>query len=149
MTRGEHEDRVFKALADPTRRRILDLLVVGERTTGDLCERLTPLDRCTTMLHLAVLERAGLVLVRREGRRRWNSLDAAPIQQVYDRWVSRYARPSLALLMRLKADLEGGTSRSPGRTSRTAARGGSAVGSGPSPEASRTVRAGGVTAQSG
>ncbi len=100
------EDRVFRALADPTRRKILDLLVDGELTTGQLCAELAPLDRCTTMLHLSVLFDADLLLVRRDGRFRWNSLNSAPIQMIFDRWVSRYARPSLALLTRLKRDLE-------------------------------------------
>ena len=106
MARPPNEDRIFRALADPTRRRILDLLKRRELTTGQLCEELAPLDRCTTMLHLSVLARADLVIVRREGRFRWNSLNSAPIQMVYDRWVSRYAAPSLRLLTQLKRDVE-------------------------------------------
>lgn len=106
MERTTKEDRIFRALADPTRRRILDLLKRAESTTGQLCDELAPLDRCTTMLHLSVLVGADLVIVRREGRFRWNSLNSAPIQTVYDRWVSRYAAPSLELLTRLKRNLE-------------------------------------------
>lgn len=120
MARPRHEDRIFRALADPTRRRILDLLKRRELTTGQLCEELAPLDRCTTMLHLSVLARADLVIVRREGRFRWNSLNSAPIQMVYDRWVSRYAAPSLRLLTQLKRDVEGSAPRPPaGRISGT------------------------------
>ena len=113
MERPRREDRIFRALADPTRRRILDLLKRQELTTGQLCDELAPLDRCTTMLHLSVLARADLVIVRREGRFRWNSLNSAPIQMVYDRWVSRYAAPSLRLLTRLKRDVEESAPRPP------------------------------------
>ena len=113
MERPQREDRIFRALADPTRRRILDLLKRRELTTGQLCEALAPLDRCTTMLHLSVLARSDLVIVRREGRFRWNSLNSAPIQMIYDRWVSRYAAPSLRLLTRLKRDVEESIPRAP------------------------------------
>jgi DNA-binding transcriptional ArsR family regulator len=97
---------VFKALADPTRRRILDLLKDREQTTGDLCARLKALDRCTVMQHLGVLERAELVIVRREGRVRWNYLNAVPIKEIYDRWISRYAGPAVDLLQRMQRDAE-------------------------------------------
>jgi DNA-binding transcriptional ArsR family regulator len=98
---------VFRALADPTRRRILDLLRDRALTTGQLCSELSELDRCTVMLHLRVLVRAELVLVRREGRFRWNYLNVIPIQRIYERWINRFARPSASLLARLKRDLEG------------------------------------------
>ncbi len=78
-------------------------------TTGRICGKLPELDRCTTMQHLRVLERAGLIIVRREGRLRWNYLDSTPIQRIYDRWIIRYARPSVELLTRLKNDLEEGS----------------------------------------
>ncbi len=106
MPERENLDRVFRAMADPTRRRILDRLRDHAMTTGQLCEELSELDRCTVMLHLGVLERAGLVIARREGRHRWNYLNHVPIQRIYDRWISRYARPSVELLDRLKEDLE-------------------------------------------
>jgi DNA-binding transcriptional ArsR family regulator len=64
------------------------------------------LDRCTVMQHLGVLERAGLLIARREGRHRWNYLNAAPFQDIYDRWISPYATEAVALLARLKNDLE-------------------------------------------
>jgi DNA-binding transcriptional ArsR family regulator len=102
------DDLVFKALADARRRRILDLLKARPRTTGELCARFArSLDRCTVMQHLGVLERAELVLVRREGRLRWNYLNAAPFREIGERWISPFAGPAVELLMRLKRDLEG------------------------------------------
>jgi DNA-binding transcriptional ArsR family regulator len=102
------DDLVFKALADGRRREILDLLKAGPRTTGELCERFEgSLDRCTVMQHIGVLERAGLLIARREGRVRWNYLDAAPFKDIYDRWISPYATEAVDLLARLKRDLEG------------------------------------------
>ena len=104
---GDADDLVFKALADPRRRRILDLLKDAPRTTGDICDRFADLDRCTVMQHLRVLEKAGLVIGRREGRQRWNYLDAMPIKAIQDRWISPHATRAVRLLARLKADLEG------------------------------------------
>ena len=99
-------DRVFKALAHATRRRILDLLRDAPRTTGALCAEFPELDRCTTMQHLGVLERAGLVVAQRKGRERWNHLDVLPISAIHERWIGDYARSSVGLLSRLKHDLE-------------------------------------------
>jgi len=65
------------------------------------------LDRCTVMQHIGVLERAGLVIARREGRTRWNHLNAAPFKDIYDRWISPYSHEAVELLGRLKRDLEG------------------------------------------
>src|SRR5688500_11341916 len=100
------EERVFKALADGRRRKILDLLKSDGRTTGELCSRFPELDRCTVMQHLAILERAGLIIVRREGRLRWNYLKPLPIKEIYDRWISPYASGAVELLARLKRDVE-------------------------------------------
>jgi DNA-binding transcriptional ArsR family regulator len=102
------DDLVFKALADVRRRLILDLLKKkAPRTTGELCKRFDrSLDRCTVMQHIAVLERAGLIIARREGRTRWNYLNAAPFKDIYDRWISSYASEAVELLARLKRDLE-------------------------------------------
>jgi DNA-binding transcriptional ArsR family regulator len=127
MVRAERPERVFRALADRTRRQILDRLRDQAMTTGQLCDEMSPLDRCTTMKHLRVLARADLIIVRREGRFRWNHLNAVPIQGIYDRWISQYARPSVELLTRLKRDVEGtvlppgsavvgGVARTPART---------------------------------
>lgn len=98
------EDAVFKALADRKRRKILDLLKDEPRSTGDLCSAFPDLNRCTVMQHLGVLERAGLVVVRREGRVRWNYLDAVPIKRIYDRWINRYASHAVDVLDQLRRD---------------------------------------------
>ena len=107
MSSDESDDLVFKALADRRRRRILDMLKDAPRTTGELCETFAAeLDRCTVMQHLGVLERAGLVIARREGRVRWNYLNAGPFKDIHDRWISPYASEAVDLLARLKRDLE-------------------------------------------
>ncbi|MGO9209660.1 MAG: ArsR/SmtB family transcription factor [Terriglobales bacterium] len=100
------QDWIFKALADHRRRQILDLLKEAPKTTGELCGHFRKIDRCTVMQHLGVLERAGLVIVKREGRRRWNYLNVVPIQEIYNRWISRYASSSAALLARMKREME-------------------------------------------
>jgi DNA-binding transcriptional ArsR family regulator len=99
-------DLVFKALADSRRRRILDLLRSEGRTTGDLCAHFPELDRCTVMQHLGVLERAGLIIVQRVGRERWNYIDPLPIKEIYDRWISPYAKGAVELLARMKREME-------------------------------------------
>jgi len=107
MSSATQDDLLFKALADGRRREILDLLKDAPRTTGDLCRHFeATLDRCTVMQHLGVLERAELVIARREGRSRWNHLNAAPFKEIYDRWISAYAAPALDLLTRLKREVE-------------------------------------------
>lgn len=107
MSSESTDDRVFKALAHRRRRSLLDALKDGPRTTGALCELLADMDRCTVMQHLKVLEDADLVIVRREGRERWNYLNSLPIKHIYERWISDYATHGLGLLDRLKTDLEG------------------------------------------
>ena len=106
MSTESEMDAVFKALASPLRRRLLDDLKAAPRTTGDLCARFADLDRCTVMQHLKVLETSGLIVVRREGRERWNHLDALPIKRVHDRWIEPYARNAVAMLDELKSGLE-------------------------------------------
>jgi DNA-binding transcriptional ArsR family regulator len=107
MSSADSDDLIFKALADSRRRQILDLLKEAPRTTGELCERFQgSLDRCTVMQHIGVLERAGLIIARREGRNRWNYLNAAPFKEIHDRWISPYASEAVELLARLKRDLE-------------------------------------------
>jgi DNA-binding transcriptional ArsR family regulator len=104
---GEAEmERVWKALANPTRRRMLDVLYQGPRTTGELVELFPDLSRFAVMQHLRVLEDAELVIARRAGRRRYNHLNPVPIQQVYDRWVSRYMKPWTESLVGLRHQLE-------------------------------------------
>jgi DNA-binding transcriptional ArsR family regulator len=106
MSSATKDDRVFKALAHPRRRRMLDSLKDGPRTTGALCELFDDMDRCTVMQHLKVLEEADLIIVRRDGRERWNYLNPLPIKQIHDRWISHYATHALRILARLKSDLE-------------------------------------------
>ncbi len=106
MSSPDPDDLVFRALADGRRREILDLLAAGPKTTGDLCAHFVDWDRCTVMQHLGALEKADLVIVKREGRRRWNYLNVVPIKRIHDRWISRYARGAVDLLDRLKRDLE-------------------------------------------
>jgi DNA-binding transcriptional ArsR family regulator len=106
MSSESKDDGVFKALAHPTRRSLLDRLKDEPKTTGGLCETFPELDRCTVMQHLKVLEEADLVIVRREGRERWNHLNAMPIKQIHDRWISGYASHAMTILDRLKSDLE-------------------------------------------
>lgn len=96
---------IWKALADPTRRQLLDALRSEPRTTGDLC-RPFKLSRFAVMKHLAVLEKAGLVVVRREGRERWNHLNAIPIQHVYERWVRPYAAHWAGNLLQVRDHVE-------------------------------------------
>ena len=107
MSSGAQDDLLFKALSDARRREILDLLKQAPRTTGELCEHFeSSLDRCTVMQHVGVLERAGLVIAHREGRTRWNYLNAAPFKEIYDRWISSYASEAVELLARMKRDME-------------------------------------------
>jgi len=107
MSTDDKNDRIFKALAASSRRSMLDMLKDQPQTTGELCTRFPALDRCTVMQHLKVLEEADLVIVRREGRERWNYLNPLPIKQIHDRWIGPYAAQAVDLLGRLKGDLEG------------------------------------------
>ena len=102
----EKDDALFKALAHCTRRRLLDALKAGPRTTGALCDSLPGLDRCTVMQHLKVLEDAGLIAVERRGRERWNHLDAQPIHAIHERWIGPYAAYAASMLSRLKRTAE-------------------------------------------
>ena len=106
MSRRDRQERIFKALADGRRRRILDLLASDPLTTGELCTHFPKLHRCTVMQHLGVLERANLIIVKRVGRLRWNYINALPIKEIYDRWISPYATDAVILLARMKRELE-------------------------------------------
>jgi len=107
----QHEDLedIWRALSNPTRRAILDLLRDGPLTTGNVANAFPELSRFAVMQHLRVLEEADLVLSRREGRRRFNYLNPVPIQQIHDRWVSRYTRPWTEALVDLRDGLEAET----------------------------------------
>jgi len=102
----QEDELVFKALAGADRRHILDLLRDAPMTTGDIGKCLSHLDRTTVMQHLRVLEKARLVISRKEGRCRWNYLDVSPIQRIHERWIQVYAAPSAGFLSRLQRDLE-------------------------------------------
>jgi DNA-binding transcriptional ArsR family regulator len=102
MSTESKEDLVFKALAHPVRRALLDHVKLDPQTTGALCEAFPALDRCTVMQHLKVLEEADLIIPRREGRERWNHLNAMPIKAISDRWISAYAGHALSVLDRLR-----------------------------------------------
>lgn len=105
-------DAVWRALSNPVRRRMLDLLKAGPLTTGALSERFPELSRFAVMQHLGVLVEAELVLPVRDGRARYNYLNPVPIQQIYDRWVSRYMQPWTDALTSLKHELEARDERS-------------------------------------
>ena len=102
MSTEDENDAIFKALSHRARRRILDCLKAEPRTTGMLCDLLPELDRCTVMQHLKVLEEAGLIIVERRGRERWNHLDALPIHAIHERWIGPYAAYAASMLSRLK-----------------------------------------------
>ena len=97
-------DTVWKALSDPTRRAILDLLRQGARPTTAIVEAFPHLTRFGVMKHIDVLRAAGLINTREEGRQRVNSLNAVPIRRIYERWVSRYAEFWADRLLRLEED---------------------------------------------
>jgi DNA-binding transcriptional ArsR family regulator/uncharacterized protein YndB with AHSA1/START domain len=97
---------VWTAVSDPTRRRILDLLRDRPRTTSELTDEF-PTSRFAVMKHLNVLESAGLILIRRKGRERWNHLNAVPLQLLYDRWVKPYRAIWASRMTNLKSEIEG------------------------------------------
>jgi DNA-binding transcriptional ArsR family regulator len=99
-------DDVFKALADPTRRRLLDELFVEDGQTLSALEQRLPMTRFGVSKHLKVLEEAGLVTTQRRGREKLHFLNPVPIREVHDRWVSKYAEPWASALTGLKRDLE-------------------------------------------
>jgi DNA-binding transcriptional ArsR family regulator len=99
-------DEVFKALADPTRRQLLDLLFEQDGQTLTALESQLPMTRFGVMKHLKVLEEAGLVTTRRRGREKLHFLNPVPIRLVHDRWVSKYAEPWASALSQLKQEIE-------------------------------------------
>jgi DNA-binding transcriptional ArsR family regulator len=103
---AEDLDPVWKALSDPTRRAILDLVRQGPRRTTEIVDAFPHLSRFGVMKHLDVLRDAGLIHTREAGRQRVNSLNAVPIRQIYERWVSRYQEFWADKLLRLQEDVE-------------------------------------------
>ena len=97
--------RIWKALGSPHRRALLDALRDGAKTTSALCEVLPQLSRFAVMQHLSVLERAGVVLVRREGRQRWNELNAVPIQRELERWLNGFQQATASQLLAFERHL--------------------------------------------
>jgi uncharacterized protein YndB with AHSA1/START domain len=102
-------DDVFRAIGDPTRRRLLDELFKRDGQTLGALDRRLPMTRFGVMKHLRVLEQAGLVVTKRRGREKLHFLNAIPIRRVHDRWVSKYAAPWAAALTSLKQTLEDAT----------------------------------------
>ena len=102
------DDQVFKALADPTRRLLLDVLFEREgRTLIDLQSEVEGMTRFGVMKHLRILEAAGLVVATKVGREKLHYLNSVPVQLLHDRWVSKYTRPRASALAALKRELEG------------------------------------------
>ena len=99
-------DDVFRALADPTRRSLLDELFKEDGQSLSTLEQRLPMTRFGVMKHLKVLEEAGLVVTRRRGREKLHFLNPVPIRLIHDRWVSKYAEPWAATLSGLKRELE-------------------------------------------
>ena len=129
------DDAVFKALADPTRRSLLDALRDGPATTGALCAMHPEMSRYGVMDHLRVLHDASLITVERQGRTRWNHLNPVPIREVYARWVRPIAETTAEELLAIKAasearakttDVRDRPTRSHRRSAETAAEGRSA-----------------------
>jgi DNA-binding transcriptional ArsR family regulator len=107
----EDLDGVWKALSDPTRRLILDLLRQGSRTTTAIVEAFPHLTRFGVMKHIEVLREAGLIHTREERRQRINSLNVVPIRQIYERWVGRFEELWSSHLLRIKEDAEAEVSK--------------------------------------
>lgn len=101
------DDPIWKALANPVRRNLLDRLAEGPRTTGELAAGHASLSRYAVMQHLEVLVDAGLVLVRREGRRRLNYLNAVPVQLACERWLAGPAGQAARQASAFKRHVEG------------------------------------------
>jgi DNA-binding transcriptional ArsR family regulator len=100
------DDRVFKALADPTRRLLLDRLFERDGRTLTELESELEMTRFGVMKHLKVLEDAGLVVTRRSGREKHHHLNAVPIRLIHDRWIDKYTERRVSALTQLKAELE-------------------------------------------
>lgn len=104
--RPEDDDAFWRAFASPWRRAILDALVAGPRTTGELADAFPELSRFAVMQHLEVLTAAGIVVVERRGRHRFNHVNAAALRGFYERWVNRYADAAATELTALRRHLE-------------------------------------------
>jgi DNA-binding transcriptional ArsR family regulator len=101
------DDRVFKALADPTRRFLLDLLYERDGRTLTQLESELEMTRFGVMKHLRVLEDAGLVVTHRQGREKFHFLNPVPVRLIHDRWIDKYTERRVSALAELKQELEG------------------------------------------
>ena len=99
-------DAVFKALADPTRRGLLDELFRHDGQTLTALEARLPMTRFGVMKHLRVLEEAGLIVSRRSGREKLHFLNPVPIREIHDRWIDKYTERQVSALVDLKNELE-------------------------------------------
>ena len=106
MITGMDDDEVFKALADPTRRHLLDRLFARDGRTLTELESELEMSRFGVMKHLRVLERAGLVVSRRSGREKLHYLNPVPIRLIHDRWIDKYTERRVSALTELKRQLE-------------------------------------------
>ena len=107
---SDGDDLTWRALSDPSRRRILDLLRQRPMTTGELCERFD-FSRFAVMKHLKALEKGNLVVVERRGRERINHLNPVPIQEIHRRWIRPFERLQANRLLRLKETVEANKER--------------------------------------
>ena len=106
MPEHDNTDLLFKALADPNRRKLLDLLHAHDgRTLGELCEHLDMTRQGVTQ-HLDVLEATNLVVTQRSGREKLHFLNPLPLQEIYERWIAKFEKPRLKALADLKRRLE-------------------------------------------
>ncbi len=106
MAQRGDADVLFKALADPSRRKLLDLLHASDgRTLNDLCEHLD-MSRQGVTQHLDLLEAANLVATVRRGREKLHFLNPVPLQEIYERWIAKFEKPRLKALSELKRRLE-------------------------------------------
>jgi DNA-binding transcriptional ArsR family regulator len=103
------DDSVFRALADPSRRQLLDRLHASNgQTLGELCQNME-MSRQAVTKHLAVLEEANLVVTQRRGREKLHFINPVPINAIAERWISKFEAPRLNALSTLKRTLEGGS----------------------------------------
>src|SRR6266478_1198639 len=102
----DDDDRVFKALADPTRRFLLDRLFERDGRTLTELESELEMTRFGVMKHLRLLEDAGLVIARRQGREKLHFLNPVPIRLIHDRWIDKYTERRVSALADLKTELE-------------------------------------------
>jgi DNA-binding transcriptional ArsR family regulator len=107
MLAGMDDDSVFRALADASRRQLLDRLHANNgQTLGDLCQNMG-MSRQAVAKHLAILEEANLVAVQRKGREKFHFINPVPINAIAERWISKFEAPRLGALSALKRRLEG------------------------------------------